>query len=84
MEDAEIRYLIEGSITYDGKTWQGGKTPELGTYMYVQQGADVGEITTATGGTFYAIELPMLADIEAQRARANTKTDARGEMARAP
>jgi hypothetical protein len=81
MEDAEIRYLIEGSINYDGKTWQGGKTPEVGTYMYVQQGADVGEITTDTGGTFYVIELPMLADIETQRARANAKVEARGEMA---
>jgi hypothetical protein len=49
--------------------------------MYVQQGADVGEIRTDTGGTFYVIELPMLADIEAQRARANAKVEARGEMA---
>ena len=51
--------------------------------MYVQQGADVGEITTTTGGTFYVIELPMLADIEAQRARANAKAEAQGEMAAA-
>jgi hypothetical protein len=68
-EDAEIRYLIEGSINYGGKTWKGGKTLEEGTYMFIQAGADVGEITTDTGGTFYVVELPMLADIEARRAR---------------
>ncbi len=68
-EDAEIRYLIEGSITYDGKTWLGGKTEDAGTYMYIQHGAEVGEIASPTGAMFYVIELPMLADIEAQRAR---------------
>src|SRR5215469_11200866 len=36
--DAEIRYLIDGSISYGGKTWQGGKTDEQGTYMFVQAG----------------------------------------------
>ncbi|HVA11992.1 MAG TPA: hypothetical protein VNF99_01965 [Stellaceae bacterium] len=81
MDDAEIRYLIEGSIEYDGKTWQGGKTPDVGTYMFIQAGADVGELASKTGGMFYAIELPMLADIATQRARANSKVEARGEMA---
>jgi hypothetical protein len=81
LDDAEIRYLIEGSINYGGKTWQGGKTEDVGTYMYVQQGAEVGEITTETGGTFYVIELPMLADIEAQRARGTSQVASRGEMA---
>jgi hypothetical protein len=81
MDDAEIRYLIEGSITYDGRTWQGGKTKDAGTYMYIQQGADVGEITSQTGGLFYVIELPMLADIEAQRAREGATVESRGEMA---
>ena len=83
MDDAEIRYLIEGSIKYDGKTWQGGKTKDAGTYMYIQQGADVGEITTDTGGVFYVIELPMLADIEAERARGGSKAQSHGEMAAA-
>lgn len=68
--DAEIRYLIEGSIGYDGATWQGGETGETGTYMWVQAGAAVGEITSAGGGTFFVIELPVLADIAAERARA--------------
>ena len=74
MDDAEIRYLVEGSIEYGGKTWQGGITPDIGTYMYIQHGADVGEITSQTGGLFYVVELPMLADIEAERAHAGDKT----------
>jgi len=68
-EDAEIRYLIDGSITYDGKTWLGGKTDERGTYMWVQAGAHVNEISSTDGGTFWVIELPLLADIIAERAR---------------
>jgi quercetin dioxygenase-like cupin family protein len=67
--DAEIRYLIEGSITYDGKTWQGGKTKDTGTYMFVQAGAELGEMGSANGGTFFIIELPMLADIAKEQAR---------------
>ncbi|HKT20852.1 MAG TPA: hypothetical protein VJR47_22555 [Stellaceae bacterium] len=82
-DDAEIRYLIEGSIEYDGKSWKGGQTPEEGTYMFVQAGADVGEITSKGGGVFYVIELPMLADIQAQRAREARKSAAPGAMAAA-
>jgi hypothetical protein len=77
-DDAEIRYLIEGSINYGGKTWQGGKTQDIGTYMFVQAGADVGEITSSEGGTFFVVELSMLADIAAKKAThftlANTKS----------
>lgn len=72
--DAEIRYLVEGSITYGGKTWQGGRTQDEGTYMWIQAGAEVEEIGTATGGTFFVIELPMLADTLVERSRANTET----------
>ena len=67
-EDAEIRYLTDGTITYDGKTWQGGKTADQGTYMWIPADADVKEIGSATGGTFFIIMLPMLADIETERA----------------
>ena len=67
-EDAEIRYLIGGTITYGGKTWQGGETAAAGTYMWVQAGAEVGEIGSVTGGTFFVIELPLLADIAAEKA----------------
>jgi hypothetical protein len=68
-EDAEIRYLVAGSIGYDGKTWQGGETADVGTYMWVQAGAEVLEIGSREGGTFFVIELPMLADIAAEQAR---------------
>jgi hypothetical protein len=71
--DAEIRYLIAGSITYGGKTWQGGETADVGTYMWVQAGAEVGEITSPEGGTFFVIELQMLADIAAAQAREKSK-----------
>ena len=69
-EDAEIRYLIEGSIGYRGTTWQGGKTAELGTYMYIPPDGDVKEISSQTGGTFFVISLPMIADLEAERGTA--------------
>jgi hypothetical protein len=68
-DDAEIRYLIDGSITYDGKNWDGGTTADRGTYMWVQAGANVGEIFGASGGTFFVIELYMLADTLAQQSR---------------
>jgi len=68
-EDAEIRYLVDGSITYDGKTWIGGKTEDRGTYMWIQAGAEVGEIRSVDGGTFWVIELPVLADILTEQAR---------------
>jgi quercetin dioxygenase-like cupin family protein len=67
-EDAEILYMTAGSIDYDGKTWLGGRTKDVGTYMFIQHGAEVKEIATETGATFFVISLPMLADIEAERA----------------
>jgi len=72
-EDAEIRYLIAGSITYDGKTWLGGETQDVGTYMFVQAGAEVGEIGSVDGGTFFVIELQMLATIAAMQARGESR-----------
>jgi hypothetical protein len=74
LEDAEIRYLIDGSITYDGKTWLGGKTKDVGTYMFIQAGAELSEMTSPAGGTFFIIELPMLADIARQQAREGITT----------
>lgn len=71
-EDAEIRYLTAGSITYGGKTWQGGETEDTGTYMWIQAGAEVLDIGSTTGATFFVIELPVLADIAAEQARART------------
>ena len=68
-EEAEIFYLIDGSINYAGRTWQGGKTKDAGTYMYLPHNSEVGEIVTQTGGTFVVISLPMLKDIELERLR---------------
>jgi hypothetical protein len=65
-EDAEIRYLQEGSIEYGGKTWKGGITADEGTYMWVPHGAEVGEISSKTGGVFFVISLPMLAEIDSE------------------
>jgi hypothetical protein len=69
-DDAAIRYLIEGSISYSGTAWQGGKTAELGTYIYIPPGGDVKEISSATGATFFVISLPMIAELEAERGAA--------------
>jgi len=73
-EDAEIRYLTAGSIAYDGKRWQGGATGELGTYMWIQAGAEVLEIGSSAGGTFFVIELPMLADIALEQTHGSAVT----------
>jgi hypothetical protein len=67
LEDAELRYLVEGSIEYAGKTWQGGGTAELGTYMFIPPDTDVGEIRSTGGGTFFIISLPMLAELRNER-----------------
>jgi quercetin dioxygenase-like cupin family protein len=66
-EDAAIMYLIEGTMRYDGKTWTGGITRDEGTYMFFPHDMQVGEIASETGGTFFKISLPMLADIEAEQ-----------------
>jgi quercetin dioxygenase-like cupin family protein len=65
-EDAEILYLVDGTIGYAGRTWTGGKTQQAGTHMFVPAGADVQEISSETGGTFFSISLPMIADLEAE------------------
>jgi len=82
-EDAEIRYLISGSIEYGGKTWIGGQTPEQGTYMFIQPGAEVGEITTKTGGEFYVVELPIIADTAARLIHESAQAGAPRELAAA-
>jgi hypothetical protein len=63
-DDAEIRFLLEGSMTYAGETWQGGKTEDVGTYMYIPHEADLQEIRTATGVRFFSISLPTIAEME--------------------
>jgi quercetin dioxygenase-like cupin family protein len=65
-EDAQIMYLTEGTITYGGKTWQGGKTQDKGTYLYIPPNAHMDEIASETGGEFFIISLPMIGEIEAE------------------
>ncbi len=61
-EDAELRFLVEGSFDYDGKTWSEG------TYMFVRNGARTKKMSSQKGATFFTIALPMLADLAALRA----------------
>jgi hypothetical protein len=39
--------------------------------MWIQAGAEVLEIGSSTGGTFFVIELPLLADIAAEQSHAD-------------
>lgn len=60
-EDAEIRFLLEGSVDYAGKRW------EAGTYMFIRPGASVEALGSAAGATFFTISLPMIAELAAAR-----------------
>ena len=55
-EDAELRYLQEGSVEYGGRRW------DAGTYMYVKPGARLEAMSSAEGATFFTITLPMVAE----------------------
>lgn len=61
-EDAEIRFLLEGAVNYEGKTWSEG------TYFYLPNGANVPAMSSEKGATFFTITLPMVAEIAAARA----------------
>ena len=58
-EDAELVYLLEGSMNYGGRGWGPG------TYMYVKPGARLDAMSSETGATFFAITLPMVAELAA-------------------
>ena len=45
-DDAELRYLLEGAFQYDGKTWNEG------AYMFLPNGAAVGDLGSPGGATF--------------------------------
>jgi hypothetical protein len=60
-EDAELRYMLEGSCSYDNKTWGAG------TYMFLPNGAAVKDLRSEQGATFFVITLPMLADLAAAK-----------------
>jgi hypothetical protein len=58
-EDAELRYLLQGSCEYNGKNWGEG------TYMFLPNGAAVKELRSQNGATFFVSTLPMWADLAA-------------------
>lgn len=69
-DEAEIRYLLDGSVSYGGKTYQGGGTQEKGTYFYLPHETDVKDFISETGATFFVISLPMIREMEeSQRSR---------------
>jgi len=58
-DDAELLFLLEGSVSY------GGRPLGEGTYMFLPNGADVKPLRSDTAATFFVITLPMLADLAA-------------------
>lgn len=62
--DAELRYLVEGSFSYDGRSWG------VGTYMYVPPETALGEFASKSGATFFTITLPMIAELAARQREA--------------
>jgi hypothetical protein len=62
-EDAEIRYLLEGSVTYGGKTW--GKD----TFFFLPFQAQREELRSGKGATFFIIDVPMVGDVVLNRAQ---------------
>jgi hypothetical protein len=62
-DDAEIRFLLQGSISY------GGTSCGEGTYFYLPNGVSTEPMSTWEGATFFTISLPMIAEIAAERAR---------------
>jgi hypothetical protein len=60
-EDAEIRYLVEGEIQYGGRSWGAG------TYFYLPPDAETEALASKSGGTFFTITLPMIAEMAARQ-----------------
>jgi hypothetical protein len=60
-EDAEIRYLVEGEIQYGGRSWGAG------TYFYLPPDAEIEALASKSGGTFFTITLPMIAEMAARQ-----------------
>jgi hypothetical protein len=59
--DMELRYLLEGSVRYGGQEWPAG------AYFCLPPDAAVERFSTETGGTFFVIKLPMVANLAARR-----------------
>jgi hypothetical protein len=66
-DTAEIMYVIDGSIDYDGKTWRGGKTADAGVYIFAPYNSAVKDMSSESGAVMFVISLPMLAELERER-----------------
>jgi ChrR Cupin-like domain len=60
-EDTELRFCVDGTFSYDGRSWGAG------TYLHLPFGADVKALASEKSATFFVITLPMLADIATAR-----------------
>ncbi|MFM9966824.1 MAG: hypothetical protein ACKVQK_00260 [Burkholderiales bacterium] len=57
--EAEIRYLLEGSVGYGGQTWP------VGTFFYLPNGAHREVLSAADNAKFFCIALPMISYLAA-------------------
>ncbi|HEY7060337.1 MAG TPA: hypothetical protein VII06_02575 [Chloroflexota bacterium] len=60
--DLELRYLLAGSVRYDGREWPAG------TYFCLEPDAAVGRLSSDGGATFFVITLPMVRELAARQA----------------
>jgi hypothetical protein len=63
----ELRYLLEGAVTYAGKRW------EKDTYFFLPAGAAVEPMQTDVGATFFSLTLPMISELAARYAESKVK-----------
>lgn len=70
-ENAELRFLVDGTFDYGDRQWG------VGTYMYVPNGFRTTELRSANGATFFTITLPVLADLAAATSRSPVATASR-------
>jgi hypothetical protein len=61
LEDAEIRFVLEGSVRYQGREWGSG------TYFWIPAGAPLDALESDAGAVFYAINLPIIAEMAARQ-----------------
>jgi hypothetical protein len=59
--DAELRYCIDGSFSYGGKSWT------KNTYMFIPPGSGTDALSAAAGATFFVISLPLIAEFAARQ-----------------
>jgi quercetin dioxygenase-like cupin family protein len=57
--DAELRYVLDGSVRYGGQTWPAG------SYFFLPPGVAVEALATDEGASFFIIGLPMIAELAA-------------------